>query len=172
MIRLIFSFVLLSILSSCKEEPKPLSTNPTNYKENLIGMNKMILAKENLKMEAYAQDHNLSMHTTESGLMISSRINLDSSRSDRSRKKLSIAYQLFNLNGTLYYQYSESKPFVFEPEKAMIIKGIEEALQYMLPGDSTVLIIPSHLAYGNQGDDSLVPRNASLLCKLKFIQTL
>ncbi|MDR1739938.1 MAG: FKBP-type peptidyl-prolyl cis-trans isomerase [Bacteroidales bacterium] len=52
--------------------------------------------------------------------------------------------------------------------KTEMIQGLREALQLISYGDSTLLIIPSHLAYGFSGDGNTIPARATLLYELKI----
>ncbi len=52
---------------------------------------------------------------------------------------------------------------------ATLIPGFREGLQQMNYGDKVLLIIPSHLAYGEQGSRGVIPPNADLLFQLEIV---
>lgn len=52
---------------------------------------------------------------------------------------------------------------------ASLIPGFKEGLQNMNYGDKVLLIIPSHLAYGEQGSRGVIPPNADLLFQLEIV---
>ena len=71
-----------------------------------------------------------------------------------------ITYQVKLLDGTDCYD-TRHDPVAFTLGKAEMPRGMEEALQMMRVGDSSVLILPSHLAYGFTGDGDKIPGNAA-----------
>lgn len=56
----------------------------------------------------------------------------------------------------------------YSPDAALI-PGFKEGLQEMNYGDKVLLIIPSHLAYGEQGSSGVIPPNADLLFQLEIV---
>lgn len=59
-------------------------------------------------------------------------------------------------------------PMDYSPDAALI-PGFREGLQEMNYGDKVLLIIPSHLAYGEQGSRGVIPPNADLLFQLEIV---
>lgn len=59
-------------------------------------------------------------------------------------------------------------PMDYSPDAALI-PGFKEGLQAMNYGDKVLLIIPSHLAYGEQGASGVIPPNADLLFQLEIL---
>ncbi len=53
---------------------------------------------------------------------------------------------------------------------AQLIAGFKEGLQHMNYGDKVLLMIPSHLAYGEQGSRGIIPPNADLLFELEILE--
>ncbi len=60
-------------------------------------------------------------------------------------------------------------PMDYSPDAALI-PGFKEGLQQMNIGDKVLLIIPSHLAYGEQGSRGVIPPNTDLLFELEIIE--
>lgn len=54
---------------------------------------------------------------------------------------------------------------------ASLIPGFKEGLQQMNYGDKVLLIIPSHLAYGEQGSRGVIPPNSDLLFQLEIVDS-
>ena len=52
---------------------------------------------------------------------------------------------------------------------ASLIAGFKEGLQQMNYGDKVLLLIPSHLGYGEQGSRGVIPPNADLLFQLEIV---
>ncbi len=60
-------------------------------------------------------------------------------------------------------------PMDYSPD-ASLIAGFKEGLQHMNYGDKVLLIIPSHLGYGEQGSRGVIPPNADLLFELEIVE--
>jgi len=60
-------------------------------------------------------------------------------------------------------------PMDYSPD-ASLIPGFREGMQHMNYGDKVLLIIPSHLAYGEQGANNLIPPNTDLLFQLEILK--
>ena len=59
----------------------------------------------------------------------------------------------------------------YSPDAALIA-GFKEGLQQMNFGDKVLLIIPSHLAYGEQGMRGAIPPNTDLLFELEILEVV
>ena len=53
-----------------------------------------------------------------------------------------------------------------------LVKGWQEALQMMRPGDEWILYIPPELGYGAQGAGGQIPGGAALIFKIELIDVL
>ena len=53
-----------------------------------------------------------------------------------------------------------------------LIKGWQEALSLMRPGDEWILYVPPNLAYGEQGAGGVIPPNAALVFRIELIGVL
>ena len=60
-------------------------------------------------------------------------------------------------------------PMDYSPDAALIA-GFREGLQQMNIGDKVLLIIPSHLAYGEQGARGVIPPNSNLFFELEIVE--
>jgi cyclophilin family peptidyl-prolyl cis-trans isomerase len=54
-------------------------------------------------------------------------------------------------------------------KEARLIPGFREGLLQMSVGDKTILYIPSHLAYGEQGIPNVIPPNSDLVFELELV---
>lgn len=59
-------------------------------------------------------------------------------------------------------------PMDYSPD-AQLIQGFRESLMQMNYGDKVIVLIPSHLAYGEQGSRGVIPPNADLIFELEIV---
>lgn len=100
-----------------------------------------VLANECLDEEKSKQGDQLEMHYT--GTLT------DGSKFDSSRDR--------------------DEPFKFQLGVGQVIKGWDEGLLGMCPGDKRKLVIPSHLGYGEAGAGDVIPPNAELHFEVECI---
>lgn len=60
-------------------------------------------------------------------------------------------------------------PMDYSPD-ARLIPGFREGLQQLNYGDKALLMIPSHLGYGEQGSRGVIPPNADLMFEVEIMQ--
>lgn len=82
--------------------------------------------------------------------------------------RVSLAYKLSLLDGTECYssKYQGLKQFIVEKSEAE--PGLHEAIQLLHPGDSALVIIPPHRAFGLAGDGNRIPPRAILVYEIRI----
>ena len=84
-------------------------------------------------------------------------------------EEITLDYKGYYLDGNVFDIPDYPLKF-FRTDQNQVIPGIMIALQQMRPGDSTVVIIPSHLAFGETGSrDGNVPPNEPVVYGLKLL---
>jgi len=74
------------------------------------------------------------------------------------------------LNGKVFDQnHDKKKPFTFRVDRGEVIKGWDEILQSMRPGDKWLMIVPPELAYGRRGDPPVIPSYATLVFEVEVL---
>ena len=85
-------------------------------------------------------------------------------------EEITLDYKGYYLDGTAFDIPDYPLKF-FRTDQNQVIPGIMIALKYMHPGDSTVVIIPSHLAFGETGSKyGNVPPNKPVVYGLKLLK--
>ncbi len=140
------------------------------------------------KLAKFVQDNEATAKVLPSGLKIIS-IHEGSGEKPKMGTKVMVNYAGYFLSGDLfdsnikdiaktYGKYDKRRdqmggygpiPMDYSPNAALIA-GFKEGLQHMNYGDKVMLIIPSHLAYGEQGARGVIPPNTDLLFELEIVK--
>jgi FKBP-type peptidyl-prolyl cis-trans isomerase len=84
--------------------------------------------------------------------------------------KVMVNYTGTLLNGKVFDQnHDKKKPFTFRVDRGEVIKGWDEILQSMRPGDKWLMIVPPELAYGRRGDPPVIPSYATLVFEVEVL---
>ena len=124
----LFSLILIALISCKKEEPIDYTT------------------QNDEDIQTYLSDHNLTAEKTNSGLYYiidSIGSGLQPSESDN----VTVAYKGYYTDGSVF-DASTSDGISFGLNQ--VIDGWTEGIPYFNEGGSGILLIPSHLGYGDQ----------------------
>ena len=81
-----------------------------------------------------------------------------------------VNYSIRLLNGDSVYRSEPGKPEYFKVEMDDVESGLHEGIQYLSPGDSAILIIPSYRAHGLIGDMDRVPPRSTLVYHIGLVK--
>jgi FKBP-type peptidyl-prolyl cis-trans isomerase len=82
-----------------------------------------------------------------------------------------VLYEGKLLDGTVFDKNQDKDhPFKFRVGRGMVIRGWDQVLQLMKPGEIRLVIIPPELAYGTQGQAPHIPRDASLVFTVELLK--
>jgi len=87
----------------------------------------------------------------------------DGENQPRDGNRLTITYKAYLPDGSLLEEFSPDAPLQFILGSGVVIPGLEFTLKNMTLGEQARAIVPSHLAYGEQGVQGRVPSNAALI---------
>lgn len=80
---------------------------------------------------------------------------------------VSVAYKGQLIDGTVFDQATPAHPLEYTMGK--FIPGWVEALSLMKEGDEWELVIPSNLAYGEEGAGNVIPPNQTLIFDMQLL---
>lgn len=168
-ILLIASSALL--ISACKDSSREKEKKPLDsaaIKEQMLKINTQMVAVEDESINKFIESKGWKMTETGTGLrwMMLENGTGEKAKSDQ---VASIAYSLYLLSGKLLYSSDSLGVKSFKIGHGDVERGLDEGILLLKIGDKARFILPSHLAFGFQGDGQLVPRKASLLYEVKLI---
>ncbi|MCR9288309.1 MAG: FKBP-type peptidyl-prolyl cis-trans isomerase [Bacteroidetes bacterium] len=123
------------------------------------------LDKDIEKIQQYLTDNNLNAESTDSGLHYIIE-NPGTGTQPSPTSTVTVTYKGYFPNGEVFDQSQPGQTVTFGLQQ--VIPGWTEGLQLFRKGDSGTLIIPSGLAYGPNGRNS-IPGNAVLLFDIELI---
>ncbi len=126
-------------------------------RQELIEINKMLVARDSLVISEYLQSQNLDgFSLTPTGLWIKV---VDRGDGDDVKKDdaIEIKYSVSTLDGNVVYSSEQLGTKKFVAGKGTEINGLEEAVMSLGKGGKAIAILPPHLAYGLVGDDNKIP---------------
>ncbi|MBU4023253.1 FKBP-type peptidyl-prolyl cis-trans isomerase [Patescibacteria group bacterium] len=83
---------------------------------------------------------------------------------------LSVYYSGELEDGTQFDAREEGEPFTFTLGAGKVIAGWDQGLVGMKVGEKRKLVIPSELAYGEQGRPGAIPPNAVLIFRVELLK--
>jgi FKBP-type peptidyl-prolyl cis-trans isomerase FkpA len=175
----ISTLLLISLVSACSSCSSH-SANPSNTEhqvystdsltEGRIKAQRTFLRQERAEIDSFIKNKNWSMERTGTGLYIQNFPSIPSARTPAYGDYVTVAYSSFLLDGSALYSSDSTGALKWRIEKDDSVPiGLHEAVLKMNEGDSSRVILPSHLAYGIGGDQLKVPLKAAVLFKLRLI---
>jgi FKBP-type peptidyl-prolyl cis-trans isomerase FkpA len=160
--------LLYLFLFSCHSNSGEKKLTDEEIRERMTNVNKILVRDESKDIEEFISKHQWKMDATGTGLRYQV-YEKGNGKQPVIKDTVAIAYNVYLLDGTLSYTIEETKPFRFILGRGEQPKGLEEGLQLMHEGDKARMVIPSHLAYGMQGDENKIPAGSALYYDVKLL---
>lgn len=122
----------------------------------------------------YSEEHNLELRPSVSGLYY---IEIEEGEGDTIRvgDKVQLWYNTYLLRDTSLvdsnmedgHKYNPLEFTVTLPDYSSVVEGLNEAVKYMKPGGKSFLIVPSQIAYGQDGSYG-IPAFSTLLFDIEI----
>ena len=155
-----------------QEVTKPKETVKDWSMGHSVDYNQEVSAREELDIKIYLEHHKgLKMTTSNSTLRHQIiRSKLQNRKSADEGDLVHVKVKISLLNGAVCYE-SDSIPDQFVIGKSDVAStGLQEGIQLMYESDKAKFIVPSGLAYGLLGDESLnIPPQAVLIYDVELI---
>lgn len=83
-----------------------------------------------------------------------------------------VNYRLELINGDSAYATAPGKPESFLIDRDNVESGLHEAIQYLSPGDSALVVIPSYRAHGLIGDQDRIPMRSTVVYRIGLVSVM
>lgn len=126
--------------------------------------------EEELLLQDYLKNENINVKPTKSGLYI---VFLKKGKGKKTKigDIAKIHYKGSLINGKiLASSINKGEPYKFKVGEGSVIKAWDEALLNMRVGDKVKIIVPSKLAYGEDGYKNKIPPFATLIFEIKLLK--
>jgi FKBP-type peptidyl-prolyl cis-trans isomerase len=113
---------------------------------------------EDKALQRYIRERNIQNAVrTNSGLYFASTKAPTGAANPKNGERVSVNYRGLFLSGTKFDESTANNPYVFTIGNQSSIKGFEEGVSLMKVGEKAILMMPSSLAYGTNGNRSIPP---------------
>ena len=133
-----------------------------------------VLKMENMTNEPilianYLQENNIKSAARPSGLIFVD-VEVGSGPSPVAGKQVTVNYSGSFLDGEIFdSSYDRNEPFIFTLGVGEVIKGWDEGIALLKTGGKARLIIPSNLAYGEDGAGGIIPPYTPLVFDVELL---
>ena len=165
-----FLGLILIILNStsCKNNSSDTKIDQAEINENLTKMNRIIVENESKRIDDFIKSHSFQTSMTGTGLRYEVYKH-GKGEGPGIRSEVEIIYKVFLLDGTLCYSNDSANPSKIRLGVGEQVRGLEEGIMLMIPGDNAHLILPSHLGYGMTGDHLKIPPGSALFFDVELL---
>jgi FKBP-type peptidyl-prolyl cis-trans isomerase len=163
--------VVILFVNACKRNSQSRAYDQDGVNENLTKMNRAIVENESKEIDEFILRHSFQTFMTGTGLRYQVYIH-GQGNNPSIKDEVEINYRVFLLNGALCYSTDSTGPVKFRLGSGEQLRGLEEGIMLMVPGDRAHLIVPSHLAFGMTGDQEKVPPASALYIDVELINVI
>jgi len=124
--------------------------------------------EEEKLLKRYLQMSNITVEPTNSGLYFVEDIKGKGAQA-KNGSEVTLHYSGYFINGKSFSStYEIGEPFTFTLGKTELISGFEEGISMMRKKGHYTLVIPSYLAYGQEGNET-IPPNKTLVFEIDIL---
>lgn len=127
---------------------------------------------EQTSLKGYLTKNNITVAPLPSGLYF-----IETQKGNNQKPKVGdygkINFKVSTIDGrVLYSTYDQGQPMMWENGRDFDNKGVTEALGLMSKGSKASIIVPSSLAFGEQGRGQMIPPYTTLLYDLELVDIM
>ena len=158
------------LLGACKSEGPPAVITSTSPEQGpaYIEENKQASHIESGDIDNYIRRHRLRPRSTGSGVYHQLVRDLPGDTA-RPGQWAVVNFRMELLNGKVCATSAKDAPERFLIEMDDVESGLHEGIQHLSPGDSALLILASHRAYGLIGDLDQVPMRSTIVYHIGLV---
>jgi len=161
---LVYEFEMLDFMSKAQFDKEQEAE-----KQKAENVKKQAKQAESGLLQQYIKENKISVKPTASGLYYI-ETKKGTGANPVNGKTVSVHYTGTLLNGTKFDSSLDRKqPFEFTLGKGEVIKGWDEGIAMMKKGGKARLVIPSAIAYGDEGRMPTIPPSASLVFDVELL---
>ena len=170
LIKIVVVLSLVFLAVSCTEPVKQKAKPKSFTKKEMINSNRKQVRVELDQIRNYIKRRGWEMTETGTGLryMIYENGPKDGAF-PKDLETVFVNYEVSLINGKGIYKSSPESPASFIVGHDEVESGLQEAIQFMKPGDKAMLIIPSHLAHGYSGDFNKIPKSSTVIFDIELL---
>lgn len=161
--------ILVLFLGCGQEGSAPVVQRQMPDSEALIKENRDAIKLEDRDIDRYVERYGIQAQRTGRGVRYQLLRDVPG-EAPRPEQWVSINYRVELLNGDTAYRSEPGKPESFKVDMDDVESGLHEGIQYMSPGDSAIIIIPSYRAHGLIGDMDRIPMRSSLVYRIGLVK--
>ena len=161
--------IIFCFVSGCKNNSNENKITEDDINVRLTKMNVARVGDESKKIDDFIARRSLKTKQTGTGLRFEISEH-GKGATPELHDEIELKYKIFLLDGTLCYSSDSSGTIKFHLGEAEQVRGLEEAVMMMVPGDKARLVIPAHLAYGIAGDEIKIPPASALYYEIEILK--
>lgn len=160
---------LLFVACTTQQSGDKKVSNMGEVKQEMANVNKLLLEKDNQRINAYIKRRGWEMIATETGLRYMISHHGDGLKAEKG-KNIVLKYRIELLDGTLCYTSEEEGNKEFTIGKGGVEAGLEELVLKLHVNDRATAIMLPHLAHGLVGDENRIPARSVIVYYIEVIK--
>lgn len=170
---ILFMMVLTCSIGGCKpkyRQPEKPSTGSYPDQESIFRANQSAIKKNAQSIRDQAALKGWKLTETGTGVFYQIIGLKEGGHSIRilPGDRVSLSFRVSLLDGTECYSSEINGLKQFVVEKSEAEQGLHEVVQLLYPGDSALVILPPHRAFGFAGDGNRIPPSAVLVYEIRI----
>lgn len=161
---------LFTLACTAPQGPPPAkvgSVGAPQHDEVLMEENRDLARLEERDIDGWEQRHGRPLQRTGSGVRIGFIQDAQGPHAAPGQfASINFAVELID-GRQCYSSGGEAREFLIEQDN--VESGLHEAVQLLSPGDSAVIVIPSHRAHGLVGDMDKIPPRSTVIYRLRLL---